>query len=248
MTSYKFILGLAVMASTTAIAAEPAPVLDINQQSVQPTQSADVATLQRTLQVRNNALNDMQQQVDELQTELSELRGVTEEQAYTISQILQRQRELYQEIDRRLAAAQAAPKVPPVTNSNVNYSSNLTENEAYDHAVNLVLKEKKYDQAITEFQSFNQKFPNSSYSANAHYWLGQLLFNKGKLNEAGTEFSNVINNFENSSKRSDAMLKLGMVEQKLNNPQKAKTIFNQLINEYADSSAAQLAKARLSSL
>ncbi|WOH38534.1 tol-pal system protein YbgF [Thalassotalea fonticola] len=249
MTSYKLIFGLAVMASTTALAAEPAPVLDINEQTVNSAQPADVTTLQRTLQVRNNALNAMQQQIDELQTELSELRGVTEEQAYTINQILQRQRELYQEIDRRLAAAQSAPKVPAAgNNSNVNYSSNLTENEAYDHAVNLVLKQKKYDQAITEFQSFNQKFPNSSYSANAHYWLGQLLFNKGKLNEAGTEFSNVINNFENSNKRSDAMLKLGMVEEKLNNPQKAKTIFNQLIKEYADSSAAQLAKARLSSL
>ncbi|WNC73921.1 tol-pal system protein YbgF [Thalassotalea psychrophila] len=250
MTSYKLIFSLAVMASANTLAAEPAPVLDINEQSVQTAQPTDMTTLQRTLQVRNNALNSMQQQIDELQTELSELRGVTEEQAYTISQILQRQRELYQEIDRRLAAAaQSAPQVPAAgNNNNVNYSSNLTENEAYDHAVNLVLKQKKYDLAITEFQSFNQKFPNSSYSANAHYWLGQLLFNKGKLKEAGTEFSNVINNFENSSKRSDAMLKLGMVEQKLNNPQKAKTIFNQLIKEYEDSSAAQLAKARLSSL
>lgn len=249
MTSCKLIFGLAVMASTTTLAAEPAPVLDINEQSVETSQPTDITTLQRTLQVRNNALNSMQQQIDELQTELSELRGVTEEQAYTINQILQRQRELYQEIDRRLAAAQSTPQVPAVgSNSNVNYSSNLTENEAYDHAVNLVLKQKEYDKAIIEFQAFNQKFPNSSYSANAHYWLGQLLFNKGKLNEAGTEFSNVINNFENSSKRSDAMLKLGMVEQKLNNPQKAKAVFNQLIKEYADSSAAQLAKARLSSL
>lgn len=248
MKSYKLIVGLTVAATAfSALAAQPAPVSDINQQA---TQVSDVETLQRTLKVRNRALNDMQLQIDEMQTELSELRGVTEEQAHTIDQILQRQRELYQEIDRRLTSP-ATPVVKPTNpsgNDQVQYSNNFTENEAYDHAVNLVLKDKLYDQAIKEFSAFNSKYPNSSYSANAHYWLGQLLFNKGDLTAAESEFNIVINNFESSGKRSDAMLKLGMVAQKQNNTAKAKTIYTQLINEYSDSSAAQLAKVRLASL
>lgn len=247
MKSYKLLIGLTVTASAfNALAAQPAPVLDINQQTIQ---NNDVATLQRTLQVRNRALNQMQGQIDELQTELSELRGTIEEQAHSISQILQRQRELYQEIDNRLASAAVPTSTPTLpVNSNINYSSNFTENEAYDHAVNLVLKEKRYEQAINEFSAFNNKFPNSSYSANAHYWLGQLLFNKGDLDTAATEFSIVINNFEKSTKRSDAMLKLGMVAQKQNDIVKARNIYNRLIQEYSDSSAAQLAKSRLASL
>ena len=48
----------------------------------------------------------------------------------------------------------------------------------------MVLKEKQYDKAIPEFRSFNQKFPQSSHmQPNAHYWLGQLLFNKNELAE-----------------------------------------------------------------
>ncbi|KGJ88748.1 tol-pal system protein YbgF [Thalassotalea sp. ND16A] len=254
MKSYKLILGFAVAAGAfNALAAEPAPVLDINEQSTpaiaNKASSNDIAKLQRTLQSRNRALNDMQQHIDELQTEVSELRGITEEQAYTIQQILQRQRELYQEIDRRLTAVKTvAPEISADNPANVDYSSNLNENEAYDHAVNLVLKEKRYDNAISEFKAFNSKFPNSSYSANAHYWLGQLLFNKGDLVVAANEFSIVVNNFENSPKRSDAMLKLGMVAQKQNDLNKAKSVFNRLIKEYPDSSAAQLAKSRLASL
>lgn len=251
MKSYKLVLGLAVAASAfNALAAQPAPVLDINDQpTIATAQNPQPAAGNRVTQNQNRALNVMQQQIDDLQTEISELRGVTEEQAYTISQILQRQRELYQELDRRLAAVKTPPPAPArVAAGNIDYSSNLSENDSYDHAVNLVLKEKSYDQAITEFRSFNQKFPNSSYSANAHYWLGQLLFNKGDLSGAASEFSTVINNYENSGKRSDAMLKLGMVAQKQNDASKAKSIYNRLIKEYPDSSAAQLAKARISSL
>ncbi|TRX56375.1 tol-pal system protein YbgF [Thalassomonas sp. M1454] len=249
MKSYNLLLGLTVTACALgAQAAQPAPVSDINQQPAYT--SPDVEALQRMLATRNRALNDMQQQLEELQTEISELRGVTEEQAHTIDQILQRQRELYQEIDRRLAAAAAKPVANTNSNAstNVSYSNNLSENEAYDHAVNLVLKDKRYDQAITEFTAFNNKYPNSSYSANAHYWLGQLLFNKNDLKGAEKEFSIVINNFESSSKRSDAMLKLGMVAQKQNNNSKAKSIYNNLIKEYPGTSAAQLAKSRVASL
>ncbi|MEW6996411.1 tol-pal system protein YbgF [Colwelliaceae bacterium BS250] len=251
MKSYNLLLGLTVAVSAgNALAAEPAPVTDINPSATAYASNTDVDSLQRTLATRNRALNDMQQQIGELQTELSELRGVTEEQAHTIDQILQRQRELYQEIDRRLTAAppQVAANSSVNSGGTVNYSNNLSENDAYDHAVNLVLKEKQYEQAIKEFSVFNKKFPNSSYSANAHYWLGQLLFNKGDLTTAEAEFTIVINNFKNSSKRSDAMLKLGMVAQKQQNNSKAKSIYNRLIKEYADTSAAQLAKARLSSL
>lgn len=251
MKSYKLLFGLAVAAGAfNALAAQPAPVLDINDQTpTAASQPQQMATSNRAVQTQNRALNNMQQQIDDLQTEISELRGVTEEQAYTINQILQRQRELYQELDRRLAAVKIpTPTATGPAAGGMNYSSNLSENDAYDHAVNLVLKEKRYEQAITEFKAFNQKFPNSSYSANAHYWLGQLLFNKGDLNGASSEFSTVINNYENSGKRSDAMLKLGMVAQKQNDNAQAKSVYNRLIKEYPNSSAAQLAKARVSSL
>ncbi len=255
----KVLFGISVSAiAYCAIAAEPAPVIDISNNSSASsssfTISEQLANLERKLDARNRAQVNVQRQLDELQNEVNELRGVTELHTHQLSQILTRQRELYQELDRRVVEAlkpvsNAVPAVvSPSTGVQANYSSDLTENEAYDRAVNMVLKEKKYDEAIPEFKSFNQKYPNSSYAANAHYWLGQLLFNKGKLGEAKVEFEIVMKQFKDSSKRSDAMLKLAMVEQKQNNRNRAVSLYQQLIKEYPTSSAAKLAKPRLDNI
>ena len=59
-------------------------------------------------------------------------------------------------------------------------------------------------------------FLTSVYAApNAHYWLGQLLFNKQDWSAAGEQFTQrlVLNFYPDSSKRADAMFKLGVVEQ-----------------------------------
>jgi tol-pal system protein YbgF len=198
----------------------------------------------------------MQTQVNDIQQELNELRGITELHTHKLSQILARQRELYQELDRRVSEAlkptnQATSTIATMNSLGAvqqNYSNDLTENQAYDQAVNMVLKDKRYEQAIPAFRQFNQQYPQSSYAANAHYWLGQLLFNKNELVEAKKEFTIVVEQFDESTKRSDAMLKLAMVEQKQNNTNKATSWYQQLISSYPNSSAAKLAQARLKTL
>jgi len=251
----KVLLGFGLAATTTLVlAAKPAPVIEASTVSTSSSSSSSqLENLTRQLEARNRAQANIQRQLDELQNEVNELRGVTEVHSHQLNQVLQRQRELYQELDRRVSEALKSPQAQSLVagGSNANtpsYSSDLTENEAYDRAVNLVLKEKKYDQAIPEFRAFNQKFPQSTYSPNAHYWLGQLLFNKGELNEAKVEFETLVNNYPDSSKRGDAILKLAMVEQKQNNNSRAIALYKKLISEYPSSSAAQLAKPRLDNL
>tara|TARA_R110000737_G_scaffold16177_1_gene33298 strand:- start:120 stop:881 length:762 start_codon:yes stop_codon:yes gene_type:complete len=247
------------VAANLVVAAEPAPVIEVNAGTLtngaQLSLSEQLVSLERKLDARNRAQVNVQRQLDELQNEVNELRGITELHTYQLSQVLERQRELYQELDRRVTEAlkpannlPATIVAPTAGSGSVNYSNNLTENDAYDRAVNMVLKDKRYDQAIPEFEAFNQKYPNSSYAANAHYWLGQLLFNKGELAKARQEFELVVSDYPDSSKRSDAMLKLAMVEQKENNPAKAIAIYQKLIAEYPNSSAAKLAQPRLNSL
>ncbi len=247
------------VATNLVVAAEPAPVIEVMagmpSNGAKASLSDQLVSLERKLDARNRAQVNVQRQLDELQNEVNELRGITELHTYQLSQVLERQRELYQELDRRVSEAlKPANQIPatiiaPKENTGkLNYSSNLTENEAYDRAVNMVLKDKRYEQAIPEFEAFNLKYPNSSYAANAHYWLGQLLFNKGELTKARQEFEVVVSDYPDSSKRSDAMLKLAMVEQKENNQSKAIAIYKKLIAEYPNSSAAKLAQPRLNSL
>ena len=242
-----------------ALAAQ-APVVDVSSaQGSSNTLTEQLRGLEQKLDSRNRAQVNIQRQLDQLQSEVNELRGVTELHTHQLSQVLERQRELYQELDRRVTEAlkttnQAPANIAakPVDLSggipSQTYSNNLNENDAYDRALNMVLKEAKYEQAIPEFRAFNKNFPNSTYAPNAHYWLGQLLFNKGELVEAKQEFTIVVDKFSDSNKRPDALLKLAMVSQRENKTQQAISLYRQLLKEYPNSTSAKLAKPRLDAL
>ena len=257
----KVLFGMMFTASAvSALAVAKAPVIDVNANSIDSSALTEqLTTLSRKLDSRNKAQVNIQRQLYQLQTEVNELRGVTELHTHKLSQVLERQRELYKEIDRRVSEvleststrASGSTSKASAASTAVNatsYSNNLTENESYDRALNLVLKDKRYKQAIVEFRVFNKSFPNSSYAPNAHYWLGQLLFNRGELAEANQEFLIVVNKHKDSTKRPDALLKLAMVAQKQNDAKKAIATYQQLLKEYPDSTAAKLGKPRLASL
>ena len=230
-------------------------VLSGNNGAIVPTGSLEdrVALLERTLNARLRLQADLQQQVDALQGEVSELRGQLEQQTYQMEQSQERQRQLYQELDKVANSQPAAPAASAAAASATpaaaaNYSTNQNENQAYDAAVNMVLKEKNYDKAIPAFEGFIKQFPSSSYVPNAHYWLGQLLFNKGDRTGAAAQFTTVATKFSKSPKRADALLKLGMLAQLDGKKAEAKNFYEQVIKGYPNTSPAQLAKQSLSKL
>ena len=230
-----------------AVNAAPAPVESVNAGSV----NERVEVLERMVETRSKAQHRIQGQLDEMQQEVNEIRGELELHSYKLEQILQRQRELYLEIDKRIEAAMKtpAPSVPvDVVSTNEQPELSADENELYDRAVNLILKDKKYDQAIPEFQSFLKQFPSSSYAPNAHYWLGLLLFNKQDWKNSEHHFTQVVSFYPDSSKRADSILKLGVISQHQNNQAKAMQLYEQVVSEYPDSSVRKLADARIKSL
>lgn len=231
-----------------AVNAAPAPVADVSSGSLEQR----VDALERMVKTRANVQHRIQGQLDAIQDEVNELRGAVEVHTHQLEKILTRQRELYLEIGKvadNLANQAAAPSPPPfkplVTAQQMPAAG---ESDAYDRAVNLILKEKRYDEAIPEFKAFLQNFPQSDYAPNAHYWLGQLLFNKQDWAGSSAQFSAVVTNYPKSTKRADAILKLAMVEQKRANLARAEQLFQQVITEYPDSSASKLAEARLRTL
>lgn len=229
-----------------AVIAAPAPVTDVTSGS----SDQRITELERKFSTRTEAQHRQQEQLDVMQNEVNELRGAIEMQNYQLEKILERQRELYLEIDKRIEAVNTQPLSIPATAINsvattddVTLSSN--ENEAYDKAVNLILKDRLYDQAIPEFQSFLQNYPSSSYVPNAHYWLGQLLFNKQDWAGAGEQFQSLITDYPDSSKKADATLKLGITEMERANAARAKQLWEQVVAEFPNSPSAKLAEKRL---
>jgi tol-pal system protein YbgF len=232
-----------------AVIAAPAPVTDVTSSNSEQR----ITQLERKFSTRTDAQHRQQEQLDVMQTEVNELRGAIEMQNFQLEKILERQRELYLEIDKRIEAVNTQSSTIAATAVNTSSTPveaplSANENEAYDKAVNLILKDRLYDQAIPEFQTFLQNFPNSSYVPNAHYWLGQLLFNKQDWAGAGAQFQLLITNYPDSSKRADATLKLGITEMERANVARAKQLWEQVVADFPDSSSAKLANKRLKEL
>ncbi|MCC5879343.1 MAG: tol-pal system protein YbgF [Idiomarina sp.] len=219
---------------------------------------ARVERIERLLDARGEQQARMGQQLNNLQREISDLRGITEMHAHQLAEVLERQRDLYQEIERRVSEVRGSASAGGTSTSvavptrddmdAANYSDDLNENEAYDRAIALVLEERRYDDAIPAFRSFIEAYPNSSYLGNAHYWLGQLLYARNDYAEAQRHFREVVNNYPDSNKRADCMLKLGIIAQSEDNNSAARERFQQVINEYPDSTEAGLARTRLNNL
>jgi tol-pal system protein YbgF len=248
------------LALTSVNVSAAAPVTDLSSDSP----NDRLSRLERLIEQSHQRQLTTQQQLDTLLEEVNLLRGDTEVHSHKLGQLVERQRELYQELEDRFsrfsAGTQTQPNIQtaelgsstaePLTEQapEIVYTNNISENDAYDKAMNLVLKERRYDKAIPEFRAFIKAFPDSDYAPNAYYWLGQLLFNKGSYDESKIQFERVANYYPDSNNRSDAILKLGSIALKNNVISGAKRNFEKVISEYPGTTSAKLAASRLQTL
>ncbi|WP_413110453.1 tol-pal system protein YbgF [Thaumasiovibrio sp. DFM-14] len=237
-------IGVLMLLSGAAIAA-PAPVTDLTNSG-----SSDLARLEQLIISRNQVQIQMQQQLSQLGEEVDELRGMVEQNSYELSQMLNRQRDLYREVDA--LSRQPAVTSPPQEQKNLDepdvaFSADMDENSSYEAAVALILQEKDYAGAIGAFEAFLTQYPESTYSANSHYWLGQLYFIQSENAKAQQHFESVAT-FESSNKRADAMFKLGLIAERENAPEKAKQRYQAVIDAYPGSTSAVQAKTNLDKL
>ncbi|MBW3696645.1 tol-pal system protein YbgF [Vibrio sp. T187] len=258
----KRVVTLTLLASAANLAfAAPAPVSDISNSSATSTSPSttsssvsnetDIQRLERLLQNRNRVQLQMQQQIDDMALEISELRGQLERNSYDMQQMLERQRELFIELDRvRNEVKNSSTAVAPVSGENVpseptgTFSSDVDEQTAYQNAVDMILKQRDYTGAIVAFQKFQKDYPDSTFTPNSHYWLGQLYFAKKQDKEAVKSFAAVVA-YKDSNKRADALVKLGDIAARNNNPEQAKKYYQQVVAEHPNSASAKVAKTHL---
>lgn len=218
-----------------------------------------LAELERGFSARSQAQIEQQRQLNAMQQELSELRGLLEEQSYRLEQVIERQRSMLaaqQEAASAPAAGAVSASAPATRSSGSETDGSAAaapapagdEQETYDRAVNLVLQDKDYTAAIPAFARFITQYPESSYVPNAHYWLGQLLYAQKRFDQSKAQFARVAEAYPKSNKRADSLLKLGLIAREQNADAQARQYFEQILSEYASSSAARLAQEHLNTM
>lgn len=141
-----------------------------------------------------------------------------------------------------------APAPVPVAEKNAQNKNNPADEQisylaAYDHITN-----KQYDEALTAMQAFSEHYPQSTYAANAQYWLGELYMMKKDYSNAIDHFGIVVKEFPASSKTAASQLKIGYALAAGGHVSDAKRQLEKVIQTYPETNTAQLARAKLETL
>ena len=252
------ILAVAAMAAAPAIQAQVPVVESSPVGAAQP--PAPVATPGFIAPVEEQvgpagSQNEIFYQLQVLQQEVLELRGLLEEQSFELKRLKQQRLDDYLDLDRRLSAlgqgglpgdqmpkgagedagASVTPPLQPLV---------AVEGEAQSYrAAYDLLKKRQIDEAVTAFTQHLENFPQGKYAANAHYWLGEIYLLKNDLEAARQWFTRLLDGFAGHRKEPDAKYKLGKVYDLLGDKAKAKVLLEEVAASGTD--ASRLARSYL---
>jgi tol-pal system protein YbgF len=95
-----------------------------------------------------------------------------------------------------------------------------TPRDEYDLAYGYVLR-KDYALAEDGLRAFLKRYPSDRMVSDAHYWLGESLFQRQRYRDAAESFLTVSTKFETAPKAPDALLRLGQSLAALNEKEAA---------------------------
>ncbi|KZZ35770.1 tol-pal system protein YbgF [Oleiphilus sp. HI0086] len=225
------------------------------------------------LPVQSSANSELFFMIEELQQQLKALRGVVEEQANEIRHLKRNAKARYLDLDSRVLAlskqAKSSGSSSTVSNTSSVVSPSLSVNgesegtkasvvtdvavepkkassaeakQAYQEAYGLI-KDKKFDEAVTSFYTFIEKYPDGPLTGNAYYWLGEIYLVLPQLEQARQAFSIVVQAYPGHSKVADSLFKLGVAYDRLQNPTESQRYLSEVQKQFPDSTAAKLAKS-----
>jgi len=179
-----------------------------------------------------------QEQIAQLKDKIRRLQNTT-------AQLNESRKLTKQNLDKKIEKiAQAIKPADPVEVP----GSSVEEEKDHYTAAYLALKSGRYEEAINNFRDLLKAHPNSAYSDQAYYWLGESYVAQGRNKDAVEAFTMVANNFPQSPKHAAALLKLASVYESLNMIGDARAVLNRVTKEHPDSRSAERARVQLSNL
>ena len=206
---------------------------------------------------------EVAQRLDEVQGAVRQLRGRLEELEHGNEALAKQQRDLYADLDKRLAAAGAAAGGAAAGNASgeaaavggaatpgaaagaaAGNAPSSVEQAVYTQAFD-ALKAGSYSVAITGFKDFLGTYPASALAENAQYWLGEAYYVNHDYDAAAVAFRTVLKKWPDSRKAPDALLKLGYTQYAQKQNAAARATLTEVMRKYPGSDSAKLAAERL---
>ncbi len=198
-------------------------------------------------------------EIQTLQQEILELRGLLEEQNHQIKRLKQQRLDDYLDLDKRLLElgqkikSQPTPNstssgVLPISSADIGATStdvsSAESSDLYNQAIDLLLNKQDYAGAQGKFDTYIERFPQGSFIPNILYWKGQIFFANDKKAEAENMYQQLVESYPSHSKAPDAKFKLAKLYFEQGKKTEAKVILDEIAA--SDTDAALLAKSFLS--
>ena len=90
-----------------------------------------------------------------------------------------------------------------------------------------------------------KQYPDTEYSDNAQFWIGECYYFEKKYENAILEYEKVAKNYPDGDKVPYALLKQGIAFLNLGDKASAKLILQRVIKDYPNTNQARTAKATL---
>jgi tol-pal system protein YbgF len=213
--------------------------------------------------ITNQSLLDLSRRIDSLEAQLRELRGTTEVLQNGDEGIKRQQRDLYADLDRRIATLEAGLRSAAAgggsagnagagggaggTGAPAAATEPVDDQSAYARALDQ-LKAKDFAGAIARLQGLMKDYPQSSLVDNAQYWIGEAYYAENDLDHAAAAFRAVGEHWPNSRKAGDALVKLGFTQAEQKHYGEARTTLSQVVQRFPGTEASRLATERLQKL
>ncbi len=107
-----------------------------------------------------------------------------------------------------------------------------------EKAANILFDNRKYKDAITEYEKILQKYPDSQKNAESIYWIGKSYASMGNYSEAESSFINLQKKFPISEEAPLGMLENALMQKKQSDIRKADSILLSLSKLYPEHSSA----------
>lgn len=186
---------------------------------------------------------DLASQNDQLRQEVAKLRGQLEVLSNELANTQQRQKDFYVDLDNRLR------KLEPqrVTVDGKEISVDPAEQKSYDAAL-ASFNGGDYKDASVALTDFVRRYPQSGYTANAQYLLGNSYYALRDYRNAIAAQQSVVKNFPDHAKAPDALLNIATCQLELKDRAATKKTLESLVAKYPDAPAAKTARERLTIL
>jgi tol-pal system protein YbgF len=102
-----------------------------------------------------------------------------------------------------------------------------------------------YDLAIQGFTLYLKTYPDTDFTDNAQYWIGECLYGKKQYEDAIEAWNVLLRDYPSSDKIPDARVKKGMALERLGRRSQALVEYRYVVDRYPSSQAARIARERL---